>query len=93
MSANDDPFYGCCDWIGNGRCHYPGVFQHGNGRWYCRAHDQCADPVLGAQIVEQSQSDAPQPNYSQAAVRARSLNSVQRQAAEFSEMRTSRKAA
>lgn len=52
MSANDDPFYGCCDWIGNGRCHYPGVFQHGNGRWYCRAHDQCADPVLGAQIVE-----------------------------------------
>lgn len=75
MSANDDPFYGCCDWIG------------------CRAHDQCADPVLGAQIVEQSQSDAPQPNYSQAAVRARSLNSVQRQAAEFSEMRTSPKAA
>jgi hypothetical protein len=89
----NDPMYGCCDWIGNGRCHYPGVFQHGLGRWYCRQHDACVDAIHGAQIVEQSHIDVPQPNYSHAATKAQSLNSVQRQAAEYSAMRTPRRAA
>lgn len=60
-----DPMYGCCDWVGDGRCHYPGVFGHGqNGPYYCRGHENCNDPILGAQIVSQSHRDIPRPDYS-----------------------------
>lgn len=88
-----DPMYGCCDWIGDGQCHYPGVFRHGNGKWFCRQHDACTDALSGAQIVEQSHRDIPNPDYSPEANRARSLNSTQRFAAEYSALRTPRKAA
>jgi hypothetical protein len=87
-----DPLHGCCEWVSDGRCHYPGVFKHG-GRWLCRQHDGCDDPITGAQIVEQSHRDIPHPDYSHAAIKARSLAEVQRQAAEFSAIGKVKKAA
>jgi hypothetical protein len=85
--------YGCCDWIGDGQCHYPGVFGHGSGKWFCRQHDGCTDALHGAQIVEQSHRDIPAPGYSSEANRAGSLNSTQCKAVEFSAVPAPRKAA
>lgn len=67
----NDPNYGQCDWIADGRCRYPGVFGYG-GKYYCRHHEGCTDPITGAQIVEQSKVDVPYPDYSYAARKAAS---------------------
>jgi len=69
--SDNDPNYGQCDWVADGRCRYPGVFGHG-GKYYCRHHDGCTDPITGAQIVEQSKVDIPHPDYSYAARKAAS---------------------
>ena len=80
-----DPMYGCCDWIAGGRCHYPAVFGHGvGGPWYCKSHEWCHDPVAGSQIVEQSHSEIPRPDYSYEACRNASLRNVVEQSAAFS---------
>lgn len=56
----EKPDYQPCEWQANGtRCKYPGSITSGmlgGGPWYCSAHYGCADPVIGAQIVERSQS-------------------------------------
>lgn len=76
-----DPMYGCCEWVADGRCHFPGVFSAGNGTpWYCREHDGCTDPVVGAEIVERSHRDIPHPDYSYAARKSASLQRVAKDA-------------
>lgn len=75
-SIGGDPMYGCCDWIGDGRCHYPGVFKHGD-KWLCRHHDSCTDPVLGAEIVQQSHAERASFDY--ASRKAASLRRVERE--------------
>lgn len=56
----EKPDYQPCEWQANGmRCKYPGSLSSGllgGGPWYCSAHFACADPVIGAQVVERSQS-------------------------------------
>lgn len=74
-----DPMHGCCDWVSDGRCHYPGVFGHGkDGPYYCRAHETCGDPVAGSQIVAQSHRES-RPDYSYAARKQASLDRVARE--------------
>jgi hypothetical protein len=61
-----DANFGCCEWIGDGRCHYAGSVStstNGKGPWYCTAHSGCDDPALGAQIVEESKIKVPNPDY------------------------------
>ena len=73
-----DPQYGQCEWVSGERCHYAGVFASG-GKYYCRAHDGCSDPVMGAQIVEQSLREVPSPDYSYNARRNASMDAVKRE--------------
>lgn len=83
----------CCQWEADGRrCRYPGTISadtHGGGRWYCAAHDQCADPLLGAQIVEQSHREhGPRVGWSHASAKAASIRhaTVEAQAAGFGDV-------
>lgn len=65
-----DIHVGRCDWLADGRCHYAGIWSEGDkglGPWHCKGHTNCHDAALGAQIVEQSKIDAPNPDYSYAA--------------------------
>lgn len=54
---------GFCSWHANGkRCRYPGSLSsntNGAGPWYCRYHFGCTDPVIGAQILDESQEYKP----------------------------------
>ena len=58
-----DPFPLQCSWMAGGeRCNYPGAHSHnttGGGPWYCGAHDNCGNPLLGAEIVEASRKYRP----------------------------------
>lgn len=55
-----------CEWVSDyERCRYPGTLSpntRGGGPWFCRGHFGCDDPVLGAQIVSQSNNYA-RPTY------------------------------
>lgn len=78
-SSGSDPMYGCCEWVADGRCHYAGVSGHGkDGPYFCRGHENTTDPVVAAQIVEQSHRDIPHPNYSLAARKAASESNLRR---------------
>lgn len=59
-----DPLRHQCAWEADGkRCRYPGTVGrsvNGSGPWFCRWHDDCADPVHGARLVEESQSYTPE---------------------------------
>jgi hypothetical protein len=49
--------YPQCSWEAESRCKYPGTLttQSGEGaKWFCSAHFDCHDPVLGASIVKRS---------------------------------------
>lgn len=52
--------YPQCDWRSSGeRCSYPGTMstnQKGEPPFFCSAHFDCSDPILGADIVERSRS-------------------------------------
>jgi hypothetical protein len=54
-----DPQRFQCAWVADGlRCRYPGTIAqstNGTGPHYCRWHYQCADPVHGARLVQESQ--------------------------------------
>ena len=76
--AIQDAMYGCCEWVADGRCHYAGVFGHGNVH-YCRHHEGCTDPAHGAQIVAQSHADIPRPDYSYNARCNASIDAVRRE--------------
>lgn len=75
---SNDTQYGQCEWVSGERCHHAGVFASG-GKYYCRAHDGCSDPVMGAQIVEQSIGEVPRPDYSYNARRNASMDAVRRE--------------
>lgn len=65
--APDDPYHRLCAYHANGqRCHYVGTFSSntlGGGPFYCRGHDGEVSPEVGAQIVEQSHRDHPNPGW------------------------------
>lgn len=82
LRQDGHPMQGCCDWVGDGQCHYPGTFKHGD-RWLCKHHDKCDDPVTGAAIVEQSKIDIPRPDYSPRSMHAATLRKVEREIEEW----------
>lgn len=46
-----------CEWTdGSNRCRFPGSRSSstGNGSWFCTAHFDCRDPLMGATIVQAS---------------------------------------
>lgn len=48
-----------CDWLaGDEHCLYPGTMSsstNGEGKFFCRGHFECYDPVVGADVVAASQ--------------------------------------
>lgn len=78
LRQDGNQMQGRCDWVGDGQCHYPGVFKHGD-RWLCKHHDKCDDTITGAAIVEQSKIDIQHPDYSHRANHAASMRAVQKQ--------------
>ena len=47
--------YQQCEYTSDRRCEYPGTQKaNRNGKWMCSAHHGCFDPILGADIVQES---------------------------------------
>lgn len=70
VANGDDPYPGCCEYVGIiGRCHYPGSLSSG-GKFMCRDH--FFGKADGEKVLQKSRFDVPSPDYSLAARRTSS---------------------